>query len=144
MAEAAPATAPKAPRVLPTKEPLNVVHQNAIFVETVKKENKNTNLFTEFTVNPYTKFHTLANKPNSKEMLGAEDETFHRVRQRFDQVPQEKFPFPQTEAQEVGWDNKPLVDGLRSDPRINHQRVICPMTKFMETAWRIKEAENRG
>ena len=48
-----PGTAPKPPRVLPTKEPLNVVHQNAIFVETVKKENKNTNLFTEFTVNPY-------------------------------------------------------------------------------------------
>jgi hypothetical protein len=120
------------------------VHQNAIFVETVNKENKKTDLFTEFTINPYSKFHSLSNKPNSKSMLGAEDEAYHRVRDRYLKTPQEKFPFPQTEGQEVGWDNAPLVNHLRDDPRINHQRVICPMTKFMETAWRIKEAENRG
>lgn len=38
----------------PTKEPVNMVHQNAILVETIRKENRTQKLFTNFSINPFT------------------------------------------------------------------------------------------
>ena len=35
------------------KEPPNEVHQNAIFRETIAKEQRHQKLFTRFTINPY-------------------------------------------------------------------------------------------
>ena len=37
------------------KEPVNIVHQNAIFCETVSKEQRHQKLYTNYGVNPYTK-----------------------------------------------------------------------------------------
>ncbi len=37
------------------KEPLNVVHQNAIFCETVTKEQRHQKLYTNYGFNPYKK-----------------------------------------------------------------------------------------
>lgn len=37
------------------KEPKNIVHQNAIFVETVHKEQRNQKLNTSYGFNPYKK-----------------------------------------------------------------------------------------
>ncbi len=37
------------------KEPINVVHQNAILVETITKEERVQKLNTEYGVNPYMK-----------------------------------------------------------------------------------------
>ena len=37
------------------KEPVNIVHQNAIFRETIKKEQRNQKLYTDYSVNPFKK-----------------------------------------------------------------------------------------
>ncbi len=37
------------------KEPANIVHQNAIFRETIHKEQRNQKLYTDYGVNPYKK-----------------------------------------------------------------------------------------
>ena len=37
------------------KEPINIVHQNAIFRETIQKEQRHQKLYTSFGVNPYKK-----------------------------------------------------------------------------------------
>ena len=39
----------------PEKTPLDVVHQNAIHVETIRKEQRTQKLYTEFNINPYKK-----------------------------------------------------------------------------------------
>ena len=37
------------------KEPINIVHQNAIFCETILKEQRHQKLYTSYGVNPYKK-----------------------------------------------------------------------------------------
>ena len=37
------------------KEPVNIVHQNAIFCETILKEQRHQKLYTSYGVNPYKK-----------------------------------------------------------------------------------------
>ena len=37
------------------KDPVNIVHQNAIFRELIKKEQRNQKLYTSYGVNPYKK-----------------------------------------------------------------------------------------
>ena len=37
------------------KEPANIVHQNAIFCETILKEQRHQKLYTSYGVNPYKK-----------------------------------------------------------------------------------------
>jgi hypothetical protein len=41
------------------KEPVNIVHQNAIFCETVHKEQKHQKLYTNFSINPYKKSESI-------------------------------------------------------------------------------------
>ena len=47
--------ATKAPAPTNEKPPKNVVHENAILVETIKKEVREQKLFTNFSVNPFHK-----------------------------------------------------------------------------------------
>lgn len=42
------------------KEPLDIVHQNAIHVETILKEQRCQKLYTEFTINPFRKCESIA------------------------------------------------------------------------------------
>ena len=37
------------------KEPVNIVHRNAIFCETIRKEQRDQKLYTSYGVNPYKK-----------------------------------------------------------------------------------------
>lgn len=69
------------------KEPVNIVHRNAIFCETIHKEQRHQKLYTHYGVNPYKKskmrvppllagqiyvrfsvhvVHVIAGKPNSR------------------------------------------------------------------------------
>lgn len=65
------------------KEPINIVHQNAIFCETILKEQRHQKLYTSYGVNPFKKsnhylfcslinvtslylVYVLAGKPNSQ------------------------------------------------------------------------------
>lgn len=41
------------------KDPVNIVHQNAIFCETVHKEQRHQKLYTSFGTNPYKKSKDL-------------------------------------------------------------------------------------
>merc|ERR1712071_367795 len=115
----------------PEKEAKNEVHQNAIWRETIKKELKNATLTlnTTFSVNPYHKMHTITEKPNDGRTndVNAEKE------------PYKKYDFPMTEAQEVGWFHKPLVETDRHDSRLNFPRHNSEITKYMNAAWRLKE-----
>ncbi|KAK3592145.1 hypothetical protein CHS0354_019435 [Potamilus streckersoni] len=123
------------------KEPLNFVHKNAILCETIMKEQRHQKLYTNYSVNPFKKLHILAGKPNSSHDTeeGEEDAHFLKVISRANQEPVKKYTYPQTEAQEVGWITRPLIDTDRTDRRLSFPRKNTPITKYMDEAWRLKE-----
>ncbi|XP_076463308.1 cilia- and flagella-associated protein 144-like [Babylonia areolata] len=57
-------------------------------------------------------------------------------------IPVQKYKQPQTEAQEIGWISKPLLDTDIKDRRLNFHRQRNPLTHFMEKAWLEKEQQN--
>jgi len=120
---------------------INFVHQNAILCETIRKEQDNQKLYTNYSINPFKKMYTLTGKPNSTHDSadGEEDDAFLKVIKRAHQTPVEKFEFPQTEAQEIGWMTKPLIDGQRIDQRLHHPRQHSEITTYMDAYWRQKE-----
>ncbi|XP_075927942.1 cilia- and flagella-associated protein 144 isoform X1 [Petromyzon marinus] len=84
--------------------------------------------------------YTIADKPNAPcNSQRYEDAAFTAAFRRAAQGPREKFSFPQTEAQEVGWNNAPLIDTDRTDRRLNFPRQGSEITTYMEAAWRLKE-----
>lgn len=125
------------------KEPANIVHQNAILCETIKKENKSQKLYTNYSINPFKKMYTLTGKPNSvhDSADGEEDDNFLRIIKRSYQEPVNKYEFPQTESQEIGWDYKPLLPEDREDKRLHFPRQNSEITKYMDAAWRQKEQQ---
>lgn len=127
----------------PEKDPVNIVHQNAILCETIKKENECQRLYTNYSINPFKKMYTLTGKPNSlhDSADGEEDDNFLRIIKRSTQEPGKKFEFPQTEAQEVGWYYKPLLPQDRGDKRIHYPRQNTEITKYMDEAWKQKEQQ---
>lgn len=132
-----------APAKTTEKEPVNIVHQNAILCETIKKENQCQRLYTNYGVNPFKKMYTLTGKPNSQHDSdeGEEDEYFLEIIKRSYQVPEKKFEFPLTEAQEVGWYNEPLLPQDRSDRRLMFPRKNSEITKYMDASWKQKEQQ---
>ncbi|CAH1775662.1 unnamed protein product [Owenia fusiformis] len=127
------------------KDPVNFVHQNAILCETIGKENKTQILYKNYSVNPFKKIHIITGKPNSSHDTeeGEEDTHFRKVIGRAHQEPVKKYSYPQTEAQEVGWITRPLIDSDRGDRRLHYYRQNSEITKYMDAAWRFKEqAEN--
>ncbi|XP_066915244.1 cilia- and flagella-associated protein 144-like [Clytia hemisphaerica] len=121
--------------------PVNYVHQTAINLETIKKEQKNQKIYTNYSINPFKKMYTLSGKPNSlhDSADGEEDDDFLQVIKRANQTPVEKFEFPQTEAQEIGWCTKPLIVQPKDDARLHHPKKHSEITKFMDAYWRQKE-----
>ncbi len=47
------------------KAPKNIVHEQAILVETIKKELREKKLYENFSINPFTKREIIASKPNN-------------------------------------------------------------------------------
>ncbi|CAB1323903.1 unnamed protein product [Coregonus sp. 'balchen'] len=45
------------------KDPADIVNQNAIHIETIKKENRSQKVYTLFSINPYKRLHILTDKP---------------------------------------------------------------------------------
>ncbi|XP_067928259.1 cilia- and flagella-associated protein 144-like [Watersipora subatra] len=125
------------------KEPMNFVHKNAILCETVNKENRTQKLYTNYSINPFKPLHVIAGKPNSKydSEDGEEDPHFKKIIARANQEPTKKFTTPQTEAQEIGWVTRPLLEKDRGDRRLSFPHQMSEMTKYMETFWRIEEAK---
>ncbi|KAL7397056.1 hypothetical protein ABVT39_015992 [Epinephelus coioides] len=120
------------------KEKLDLVRQNAIHVETIRKEQRQQKLHMEFSINPHRKLHILPDKPMSRkptEVIAENSdfiEAFHKARQE----PTKKYAMPQTESQEIGWVSTPLIPSNRSDKRVNFYRFRTDITKHKESALR--------
>ncbi|XP_039985758.1 protein FAM183A [Xiphias gladius] len=116
----------------------DLVHQNAIHVETIRKEQRHRKLHTEFSINPHRKLHVLPDKPMSRkstEVIAENSgfiEAFHKARQE----PTRKYPVPLTESQEIGWVSAPLIPLSRNDERFNFYRFSTDVTKHKESALR--------
>ncbi|XP_016335956.1 protein FAM183B [Sinocyclocheilus anshuiensis] len=129
------------------KDPVDIVHQNAIHVETIMKELRHQKLYTEFNINPFKKLHILTDKPVSNITYRKEEEdpVFVQAIRRAHLEPTKKYSHPQTEAQEIGWISSPLIASDRSDRRLNFPRQNSEITKYMDAAWRLKEqTQNLG
>lgn len=105
------------------------------------KETRHQKLYTHYSINPFKKIHTITGKPNSLHDTeeGEEDSHFKKVIARANQEPVKKYVQPQTEAQEIGWITKPLIDTDRGDRRLHYPRQNSAITKYMDAAWRVKE-----
>ncbi|KAF4078900.1 hypothetical protein AMELA_G00187020 [Ameiurus melas] len=141
-AETAMATKTKAKE----KEPVDIVHQNAIHVETIQKEKRCEKLYTEFTINPYKKLHILPDRPMSRKMHEEieEDPNFLKRFHEAQSEPRKKYTRPMTTSQEIGWISNSLIASDHKDRRLNFRRHKSEITKHMEAAWRLKEkTQNR-
>ncbi|XP_060774453.1 protein FAM183A [Neoarius graeffei] len=123
------------------KEPVDIVHQNAIRVETILKEQQCQKLYTEFTINPFKKLHVLPDKPMGRKMHEEvdEDPAFLKLIHGAYSEPTKKYTRPMTESQEIGWISTPLITSDRTDRRLNFPRQNSEITKYMDAAWRLKE-----
>ncbi|XP_075770725.1 cilia- and flagella-associated protein 144 isoform X2 [Pelodiscus sinensis] len=103
------------------KEPPDLVHQNQIFCETVRKELRCQRLHTEYGLNPRKRAKFL----NLIHYAALE--------------PTKKYTEPQTESQEIGWNTTPLVSVDRTDRRLYFPCRNTEITKYMAAMWRLKE-----
>ncbi|XP_066522334.1 protein FAM183A isoform X2 [Hoplias malabaricus] len=129
------------------KEPVDVVHQTAIHVETIMKERRSQKLYTTFSINPFKKLHVLADNPMARttQEQAEEDPTFLNIIHGARIEPTKKYTHPMTESQEIGWISTPLIVSDRSDRRLNFPRQNSEITKYMDAAWRLKEqTQNLG
>ncbi|XP_034386272.1 protein FAM183A [Cyclopterus lumpus] len=120
------------------KEKLDVVHQNAIHVETIRKEQRQQKLHTKFSINPHRKLHILTDKPMSRKPTEviAENSDFTKAFHKAHLEPKKKHAMPQTESQEIGWVSTPLIPSNRNDRRLNFYRISTDVTKYKEAALR--------
>ncbi|XP_074523573.1 cilia- and flagella-associated protein 144 [Halichoeres trimaculatus] len=116
------------------KEKPNMVQQDALFIETVRKEQRLQSLHTEFNFNPRRKLHVLPDKPMSRkppEVIMQSTEYIEAYR-KAQEEPRKKYLTPQTESQETGWWSTPLIQTNRNDRRLHFQRVNSDVTKHKE------------
>ncbi|XDV36351.1 hypothetical protein PO909_006146 [Leuciscus waleckii] len=118
------------------REPMDMIKQNALYVETVKKENRNQTLFTKFHIN-YKKLNILTDKPNTPPKEGEEEDPAVLLAvQRARMEPEKKYPKPQTSSQEIGWISTPLLASDCGDRRFNFSRQNTDITSYMEAVWK--------
>ena len=130
-----------------TEKEVNIVHQNAIWRETIKKEETDRSLHSEFSINPHRlgKMHSVTDKPNRRldreetMKFSVEDPAFLKLIDHAAMEPHKKYSMPMTEAQEYGWFHQPLIDVDSSDNRLRKPRKNSEITKYMDEAWRLKE-----
>ncbi|KAM7013171.1 cilia- and flagella-associated protein 144 [Tautogolabrus adspersus] len=118
------------------KEKPNVVHQDSIHVETIRKELRCQKLQTEFIFNPYKTVHVLPDKPLARkppEVIVDTTEYIDAIR-RARMEPTKKYPMPQTESQEIGWWAAPLIPPNRDDRRLHFHRASSDVTRHKESA----------
>uniref|UniRef100_A0A672MWB9 Family with sequence similarity 183 member A n=1 Tax=Sinocyclocheilus grahami TaxID=75366 RepID=A0A672MWB9_SINGR len=108
------------------KDPVDIVHQNVIHVETIMKELRHQKLYTEFNINPVVHFFILTDKPMSNITYRKEEEDRNTIYY----IIQPLNPFTQTV-------NTIVSD--RSDRRLHFPWHNSEITKYMDAAWRLKE-----
>ncbi|CAG5111728.1 Oidioi.mRNA.OKI2018_I69.chr2.g6004.t1.cds [Oikopleura dioica] len=130
----------------PEKATPNIVHQNAIWRETIRKETRCQKLYTDYHINPHKKIHNITGKPNSLHDTaeGEEDPNFLHIMREIRVEPRKKYEFPVTESQEIGWESRPLLDGNTNNFAWNDDRLRFPVantdiSKYKDAEWKIKE-----
>jgi hypothetical protein len=133
MAEGAPKETKKG------REPKNQVHQEAILVETIRKEIAQQKLFTNYSVNPFKKSEALTPKPNVyPDENAGEDTSFIDIIHRANLEPEKKYREPQTTSQEIGWFHEPLLKINRSDMRLNFPMIKSEISAYAEEYFKFK------
>ncbi|KAK5906943.1 hypothetical protein CesoFtcFv8_004845 [Champsocephalus esox] len=120
------------------KPVLDIVHQNSIHVETIRKEQRYQKLHTEFSINPHRTLHVLPDKPMSRKTTEviAENSDFIDAFHKAHQEPTKKYAMPQTESHEIGWLSAPLIPSTRNDRRLHFSRISTDVTIHQEKAMR--------
>ncbi|XP_038622313.1 protein FAM183A [Tachyglossus aculeatus] len=123
------------------KQPLDEVHRNQIMCELIRKELRTQKLHTQYSVNPNSKVHTFTRKPMSwhDNMEEPADARFLKLFHYTAQGPKMKYPEPQTESQEIGWDTEPLTSTDWTDRRLRFSHHTTELTRYMAEIWRGKE-----
>eukprot|EP00003_Mantamonas_plastica_P030078 TRINITY_DN730_c0_g1_i2.p1 TRINITY_DN730_c0_g1~~TRINITY_DN730_c0_g1_i2.p1 ORF type:complete len:144 (-),score=65.78 TRINITY_DN730_c0_g1_i2:102-533(-) len=125
----------------------NEVHQNKIWMEAIKREKASHQLVEEFVANPKS-LYSITEKPNrvnvweemertEKERLGQleegeeeEDDTGYKEQMKQSlKTPAERYDFPLTTAQEIGWYSKPLIE---QNQKFNKPLASSDITKFQD------------
>merc|ERR1711916_350302 len=109
------------------------VKLESIWREHLIKEAGTTRVNAEFHANPRT-LHPIPDKPNAtvpkaNTANSPMDEELVAKLQTANKIPREKYEFPQTEAQMIGWLSDPLV---ARNPRFHKPISYCTETKYVE------------
>jgi len=124
------------------KEASSIVAAEQIWRERVAREVKLLTFFTNYGYNPFNKYESLADKPNSNVTAsGKIDPDFMYMFSRRDATPKQKWSSPQTEAQEVGWYSQVLCPDTARDPRFYHPTRQSEVTKFMNEYFKLLDAQ---
>jgi len=126
------------------KKEINIVDQNAIWRETIRKENRCQKLYTQYHINPYKPSNQVSGKPNSQHDTadGEEDAEFLNIIHKVRVEPRKKYSEPITETQEYGWYSDPLVKDNWKDRRLRFAIINTEITKFKDAEWKMKEQMN--
>ncbi|XP_077390937.1 cilia- and flagella-associated protein 144 [Festucalex cinctus] len=119
----------------------DVVQQNAIHVEMIRKEQRQQRLHTEFSINPHRKLHILPDKPMCRkpQEVIPENSAFIEAFQKARQEPTKKYETPLTESHEIGWVSTALIPTNRKDNRLNFFRRSTDITKHQESVLRFSK-----
>ncbi|XP_055449930.1 cilia- and flagella-associated protein 144 isoform X1 [Psammomys obesus] len=117
------------------------VHQHQILQELILKELRTQKLYTKYHVNPLSKVHPITRKPMSwhDNLEEPADVKFLNVIHHAAHGPRMKYSETQTEAQEIGWNPRPLINPDRQDKRLNHFKVYQDITLYKAKLWRLGE-----
>ncbi|KAK2160134.1 hypothetical protein LSH36_139g01060 [Paralvinella palmiformis] len=122
---------------------MNYVHQEEIMKETIRKERKHYQAYTNFSINPFKPVYAVTGKPNSfldaKTDLGQEDVDMKKVIELSKKPPVQKLPYPETSSQEYGWISEPLIHLDRNDGRLYRPRRHTDVMVTKEAEWLQKE-----
>mmetsp|Transcript_7236 Transcript_7236/g.6351 ORF Transcript_7236/g.6351 Transcript_7236/m.6351 type:complete len:143 (+) Transcript_7236:51-479(+) len=118
---------------------MNAVEVNACWVESIKKESKNRILYENFDFNPKN-LVILTEKPHLSKAgfnvyANPEDEEreMDELKKKLTSltaVPKNKYTFPLTANQEVGWDHQENLELFR--PKQPYSKKMCPETKYAD------------
>jgi hypothetical protein len=138
-----------------TKE-INAVHLDEIHVENIKKEHKyeGKNFKYDYTFQtknlfpfaekpqlvapnrPFTSQDTINRQSKREWKLNRDpisdafvNERISKIILQNQQIPKDKYEYPQTSAQEIGWFSKPLVNNARWD----HSHRSTPISQYVDS-----------
>ena len=120
------------------KRQMNAVEINACWVESIKKESKNRLLNEKFDFNPKNLI-ILSDKPmannSSSFTMNPEDTEKEMFEMKaklstLAAVPKQKYNFPQTANQEIGWLNDDEDSFNKFRPKYPFNKKSCPETKY--------------